>query len=76
MAHSLQTCFGVVFKMTFLPVMLHENPLTSADVWETCMQWAEMQKQQMGGAKKGGNFLVFLAFFSPYPKQSIEGFIY
>lgn len=40
------------------------------------MQGAEMQKQQMGGAKRGENFLVFLAFFSSYPKQSTEGFSY
>lgn len=64
MVHSLQTCFCVVFKRTFLPVML------CANLWETCMQWAEMQKQRMGGTKRRENFLVFLAFFSPCPSRA------
>lgn len=45
------SCFCVAFKIIFLPVVLYENPVQN--VWETCMQWAEMQKQQMGGAKRG-----------------------
>lgn len=40
--------------MAFLPVMLYKNPMQK---WEISVQWAEMQKQQMGGAKSRGKIL-------------------